>query len=197
MDPARRTAVAVAIPLALAACATVRQITALRQVDFSIDRVAGVRVAGVALDRVRSFNDLDLRDAGRLAGAAARGEVPLVMTVHLRGENPEDNPVTARLVRMTWTLTLNGRETVSGALDTAYTFPPGQPQDVVVPVQLDLYRFFQSSARDAFELARGLLGLGAATTEVALRAVPIIDTPLGAIRYPGPITIVRRRVGGP
>ena len=40
-------------------------------------------------------------------------------------------------------------------------------------------------------------GLGSRRTEVALRAVPTIDTPLGPIQYPGAITIVRRAVGGP
>jgi hypothetical protein len=197
--PPTRCAAALALAAALAApgCATVRQLTALRQVEFSIDRVAGVVLAGVALDHVRSFADLDLRDAGRLAAAVARRQVPLEFALHVRGENPAENPVTARMLRLTWTLALNGRETVSGTIDTTYTFPPGEPQDVAVSVRLDLYEFFQARGRDAFELALGLLGAGARPTEVSLRAVPVIDTPLGAIHYPSAITIVRRTVGGP
>lgn len=183
--------------LALTACATVRQITALRQVDFAIDRVQGVRLAGVALDRARTFNDLDLRDGARLAAAVSRRAVPLEFVLHLAALNPADNRVTARMVRLTWTLSLNGRETVSGVIDTVYTFPPGVPQDVAVPVQLDLYRFFQSSGRDAFELALGLSGVASRPTEVTVAATPVIETPLGGIRYPTALTIVRRTVGGP
>lgn len=198
MSSARRVAaLALAAALTAPACATVRQLTALRQVDFAIDRVSGVSLAGVSLDEVRSFADLDLREAGRLATAVARRQVPAEFTLHLRGENPAENPVTARMLRLTWTLALNGRETVSGTIDTTYTFPPGEPQDVAVPVRLDLYEFFQASGRDAFELALGLLGASSRPTEVSLRAVPIIDTPLGRIHYPTAITIVRRRVGGP
>mgnify|MGYP001206559483 CR=1 FL=1 len=197
MSPERRAVTLALAFLTAPGCATVRQLTALRQVEFTIDRVAGVALAGVALDHVRSFADLDLRDAGRLAAAVARRQAPLEFTLHVRGRNPAENPVTARMLRLTWTLALNGRETVSGTIDTTYTFPPGEPQDVAVPVRLDLYEFFQASGRDAFDLALGLLGAGGRSTEVSLRAVPVIDTPLGAIHYPSAITIVRRTVGGP
>jgi hypothetical protein len=185
------------VAVALAACATMRGLLALRQVDFEVDRVATVRLAGVALDRVRSVDDVSLQDAARVAVAVARRQVPLSFDVHLLGRNPAENQTTARLVRLRWTLDLNGRPTVSGTLDTVYTFPPGETTDVRVPVALDLWQFFQGSAADALELAQGLAGLGSRRTEVALRAVPTIETPLGPIQYPGEITIVRRTVGGP
>jgi len=193
----RRIAAAAAITLLLAACATVRGLRALRQVDFEVDRVATVRLAGVSLDRVRSVSDVNILDAARIAAAVARRQVPLSFDLHVLGRNPAENRTTARLLRLRWILDLNGRETVSGTLDTAYTFAPGETTDVRVPVALDLWQFFQGSAADALELAAGLAGLGARRTEVALRAVPTIDTPLGPIQYPGAITIVRRTVGGP
>lgn len=191
-----RAAAAAAILLALAACATVRGLMALRQVTFEVDRVAAVRLAGVSLDRIRGPSDMGVLEAARIAGALARHQVPLAFEVHLLGRNPAENRTTARLVRMQWVLDLNGRETVSGTLDTAYTFVPGEVTDVRVPVALDLWEFFQGSASDALNLALGLAGLGSRPTEVAVRAVPTIDTPLGPIQYPGSITIVRRTVGG-
>ncbi len=192
---ARRAALA--LVLALAGCATVRGLMALKQVDFEVDRVASVRLAGVALDQVRSPSDVSVLEAARIAAAVARHQVPLVFDLHILGRNPADNHTTARLVRMAWTLALNGRETISGAIDTAYTFVPGATTDIRVPISLDLWQFFQSSASDAVNLALGLAGLGSRPTEISVRAVPTIDTPLGAIQYPTPITIVRRTVGGP
>jgi hypothetical protein len=194
--PAMAGAVAM-LALGLAACATAQGILALRQVDFGIDRVATVRLAGVSLDHVRSASDVSLLDYGRITAAVLHHQIPLEFDVHVMGANPPENNTTARLVRMQWTLDLNGRETVSGVLDTAYTFPPGSTTDVRVPVRLDLAQFFQSSAADALDLALGLAGLSSRPTEVVLRAVPIIDTPLGPIRYPNAITIVRRTVGAP
>jgi len=188
--------VAAFLALALCACATARGILALRQVAFEVDRVAAVRLAGVGLDHVRSPSDLGVLDAGRIAAAVARRQIPLEFDVHVFGRNPADNAATARLVRLQWTLDLNGHETVSGVLDSAYTFEPGAVTDLRVRVRLDLWQFFQGGASDAINLALGLAGLGARRTEVALRVVPTIDTPLGPIQYPTPVTVVRRSVGG-
>jgi hypothetical protein len=179
------------------ACVTARQFLALKQVAFHVDRAADIRVAGIAVERIQSFSDINVLDAARLAAAALQRQVPLVFDLHVIGVNPPDNHTTARLVRMTWTLALNGNETVSGTIDTSYTFVPGQPTDMAIPIRLDLYQFFRSNARDAFELAKGLSGTASRPTEISLRAVPTIDTPLGAITYPGSITVVRRTVGGP
>jgi hypothetical protein len=193
-----RRALGVALAAALlAGCATARGILALRQVEFHIDRASGIRLGGVSLDHVSRYSDLSLGDAARIASYAARGQMPFEFDLHVVGENPLENNVTARLVRLQWTLSLNGSETVSGTLDTVYTFPPGQATDVPVPIHLDLARFFRNNARDLFELALGLTGTGGRPTEIALRATPIIDTAIGAITYPGAITIVRRTVGGP
>lgn len=188
---------AAALALVLAGCATMRGLLALKQVDFEVDRVATVRLAGVSLDQIRSPSDVGVLDAARIAAAVARRQVPLVFDLHILGRNPADNRTTARLVRMAWTLALNGRETISGTIDTAYTFAPGVVTDMRVPISLDLWQFFQSSASDALNIALGLAGFGSRPTEISVSAVPTIDTPLGAIQYPQPITIVRRTVGGP
>lgn len=201
MDANRRTALKVATlaavaVLAVGGCATVRQVLALRQVQFDIERADGVRLAGVALAQVRSFSDLSLLDAGRIAAAIASGNVPLEFDLMIRGENPAENGVAARLVRMTWTLALNERETISGNIDSTYTFAPGTPTVFAVPISLDVYRFFRANARDAFELAKGLSGVSSTATRISVTAMPVVDTPLGEIRYPEPIVIVRRTVGG-
>ena len=192
-----KAAAFVVVAFALAGCATTRGLRALRQVEFEVDRVAAVRLAGVGLDRVRGPRDVNVLDAARIAGAVAARTVPLEFDLHILGRNPAANRTTARLVRLQWTLDLNGRETVSGTLDTAYTFVPGEVTDVRVPVRLELWRIFQGSGSDALDLALGLAGIGARPVVVAVRAVPLLDTPLGAITYPGSFTIVRRTVGGP
>src|SRR5258706_11833847 len=123
-------------------CATMRSITALRQVDFAIDRVAALRLAGVNLDGVRRASDISPLDYARISAAALRGQMPLSFDIHILGNNPPENATTARLVRFQWTLLLNSTETVSGSLDTAYTFPPGLATDVRLPISLDLNQFF-------------------------------------------------------
>ena len=184
-----------AAALITAACATARQYLALSQVRFDIDTIREIRLAGVRLDNVRQPSDISPYDYGRIAVAATRREMPLEMELHLAANNPASNNTTARLARFQWTLLLNQHETVSGALDTVYTFAPGTPTDVRIPVRLDLARYFSSNVSDALDLALGLSGLSSKQTDVELRATPTIETPLGPIQYPQPISI-RRKVGG-
>jgi len=181
--------------LGAAGCATLQQIAALRDVDFSVDRLTDVRLAGIDLARTRSYSDLGLVDAGRLALAVSQGTLPMEFQLHLTAENPADNSVDARLVRMDWTLLLQDRETLSGVFANEMLLARGQPTDVPITISLDLLDFFQGSARDLMNLALSLSGQGGAPTEVTLRATPTIETALGPIRYPRPITIVSKSVG--
>lgn len=190
-----RLTTAIAGLLALSGCATLSQITALQRVDFSLEGVSGVRLAGVELDRVGSFSDLSLTDGARLASAVANRELPLSMNVLVLAENPADNFTDARLVRMDWTLLLEERETVSGRISEELVLPRGQPTGFPVLVELNLVEFFEGNARDLFELALSLTGQGGAPKEVALTALPTIETALGPITYDRPIRIVGGTVG--
>ncbi len=177
-------------------CATLQQIAALRQVDFSLAGTRNARVAGVDLSRIRSYRDLSAMDIGRIGLAVARKDLPLEFQLDVRGENPADNSVTATMVRLAWSLYLNDKETIAGTLDTTLAFPPGQPTTFPMRMRLNLYQFFDGPAESLVDLAASLAGLSADSTRISLRGVPTIDTPLGRISYPSPITIVSRTVGG-
>jgi hypothetical protein len=180
----------------LAGCATLRQITALRRVDFSIAGVEDGRLAGVELRRIASYDDLSMVEIGRIALAVTRRDVPLDFRVIVRADNPADNRTAATMVRLAWTLLLDDRETINGVLDTAVTMPPGQTAYIPVPMRVNLRQFFEGPAQSLVDLAASVAGFSSRPTRVAIRAVPTINTPLGPITYPNPITIVNRTVGG-
>jgi hypothetical protein len=180
----------------LAGCASLQQIVALRQVDFTIDRVANARLAGVSIDRVSSRQGLGALDVARIGAALAGGRLPFAIELHVSGLNPSQNSVAARLVRMDWTLLLDERETISGSLDREFVFEPGVPTDVPIELQLDLADFFEHNAQDLIDLALAVAGAGGEPKRIALVATPTIQTALGPIRYPQPIRIVSRTVGG-
>jgi hypothetical protein len=198
-DLARRvaalTALAGSMTLA-ASCAALQQIAALRQVDFDIDRVAAARLAGVDVQRLTSYEQLGPLDVARVGAAIARGELPFEFDLHLSALNPPDNNVAARLIQMDWTLLLEDRETISGRVDREIVMQPGVPHDIAIPIRLDLIDFFDTNARDLVDLALSVAGAGGSPRRVSLRAVPTIQTSLGPIRYPQPIVIVSRQVGG-
>jgi hypothetical protein len=179
----------------LVGCATLQQIAALRNVSFALAGVREGRLAGVRLERIASYRDLSATELGRIALAIAGNQVPLSFTVNLRAENPADNGTTATMVRLAWTLLLDDKETIHGVLDTAYALPPGQPVTIPLQMSLNLSEFFDGPTESLIDLAAGLAGMRADPTRVTLRAVPSIDTPLGRMSYPSPITIVNQTVG--
>jgi hypothetical protein len=179
----------------LVGCATLQQIAALRNVDFALAGVHNGRLAGVRLDRIASYRDLSTAEIGRLALAIARDDLPLSFNVNVEATNPPGNTATATMVRLAWTLLLDDKETIRGELDSTYTLPPGQPVTIPLQMSLDLTEFFDGSTESLIDLAAGLAGVRADPTRVTLRAVPSIDTPLGRMNYPSPITIVSRTVG--
>jgi hypothetical protein len=185
-----------ALAAALAGCATLSQLTALRRVDFSLAGVDGGRLAGMDLRRIARYEDLDALDVARVALAFSRRDVPLECRVLVRAENPADNRTAATLVKLDWTLLLDDKETVSGVLDTAVTMPPGESAQISIPVRVNLRQFFDGPAQSLVNLAASVAGVSSRPTRIAVRAVPTIRTPLGPITYPSPITIVSRTVGG-
>lgn len=181
--------------LSLPGCQTLREVYNLRFVEFAIDNVTQARLAGVELDRLRSYQDLRPTDLFRIGAAVAEKELPLSFTLNLAAENPSENPTQARLVRMDWKLFLEERETISGVFNEEVVLPAGQVVGIPIRIDLDLMHFFQDDLRDLVELALAVSGKGGQPKNVRLEAVPTINTALGPIRYPRPITIVSGSVG--
>ena len=176
-------------------CATLQHFAALGNVDFSLDRVSGLRLAGIDLGQIDSYDDIGFSQAASLALAITQKRLPMEFQLHVLAENPAENSVEARLMRMDWILLLQDRETLSGVLEEEVILPPGEPTDIPIFISLNLVDFFEGSAKDLLELALSIAGQGGESKEVALRATPVVDTPLGPIRYPRPITILSREFG--
>lgn len=181
--------------MALQSCQTLREIAALRQVDFAIDNVSDARLAGIQIERIRSYEDLSSSDIFQIGRAITNQELPFQFRLNVEALNPEENQVQARLVRMAWTVFLEDRETISGVLDDEVVLLPGQTTTIPVEINLDLVDFFDRNARELVELAMSVSGQGGEPTNVSLRATPTIDTPLGPMEYPRPITIINRDFG--
>ncbi len=186
---------ALAVALCAPGCAALQQLSALRQVQFDFDRVSDVRVAGVMVSGRSGYGDLGAVDVARLGAAVLTRNVPLDLTLHVRGTNPAANPVTARMVALGWTFFVEDQQVVAGQLDQAYSFAPGQVVDVPVQVHFNAYDKFGGGAKSLFELGLAIAGAQGYSKEIRADLVPSIETSAGPIRYPVPITI-RRTIGG-
>lgn len=178
----------------LVGCQTLREVSNLKEVRFRIDRVTDAQLAGVPLTRVRSYDDLGGMDLARLGSALADGRLPFSFNVHVEATNPESNSLNARLTRMEWTLLLEDRETISGTFDREVVLRPGAPTEVPIDVQLDLASVFDQNLQQLVALAAAVGGEGP-PANVKLKVQPTIQTRLGPMQYPSPITVVSKEVG--
>lgn len=175
--------------VSLPGCAGVRQLAALHQVEFRYDRIADPRVAGIRISDIHSPEDVNPIDLGRLTLAIASKDVPLDLTVHVIGRNPETNTVTAKLIGLDWSYIVDGRQAVSGTLTEGYQFPPGQPIDVGLQVTFNLVDLFGTNGQDLLSTALALAGQRTSTHTVTMELLPVIDTPIGPMQYPTPISL--------
>lgn len=181
--------------IGLASCRFLREVTNLRDVDFSIESVTESRLAGIDLSEIRSYEDLRPQHVARITAALARNDLPLNFNLHVAARNPDENAVAARLVTMDWTLLLQDRETVSGTFDDTVVIPPGETRQISIPIELDLLRFFQENARDLLQLALAVSGQGGEPMQITLQATPVVQTRLGDIQYSEPIIIKSGEIG--
>jgi hypothetical protein len=79
--------------------------------------------------------------------------------------------------------------TIAGQLAQEVVFPPGQSTDLPLGVRFNLIQFFGNDGKVLFDTALVLSGQRTTTRKVALRLTPTIESPLGPIRYPVPITL--------
>lgn len=174
--------------LASGACATFQQLVALRQVDFALDALTRVELAGVDVTEVRGVGDLSLSEGLRIADQVRAGTLPLALTLRVLADNPSSNG-DARLVRMDWTLFLEDRETVSGRFADELVLPSGASTPFPLSTELDLLEFFDGGADELFALVRSAAGLEDEPPSLALEVLPVVRTALGAIPYDRPIRI--------
>lgn len=157
--------------------------------EFRLDRVSDAEVVRIRLDPLPTYRSLTATQLARLGLAVASKDVPMGLTIHLEGRNPESNQVAARLIALAWAYRVDDREILAGRLDQPLRFPPGQPVDVPIAIQFNLYRFFSGDARAIFDTAAALAGQDGGRHDVELLLTPRVDTPLGPMDYPSPISI--------
>lgn len=178
----------------IAGCTALREVSNLRKAQFAIDRVSNPRLAGVDLSGVESYEDLRTTDVLRLGSSLSDGELPMAFTVNLEATNPSSNSANARLTAMDWTLLLEDKETVAGRFEQEVVLPPGEPKAIALQVELDLVRFFEDNLRGLVDLASAIVRNEPPQT-VKLRVQPTVNTTVGPIEYPSPITVVSTQVG--
>lgn len=177
-------------------CQTMKELASLRKLSFAIAGATAPSLAGVDISSIRSPEQMSTADMLRLGSALLRKEMDLDVTLLVSANNPADNSVDARLLGLDWVLLLDDRETISGITQSDILIAPGEAADIPVVVSVNLAEFFDKGLQDLLDLALAVSDVGGSSKRVTLKATPTVNTVLGPIRYPEPITIVSADVGG-
>ncbi len=188
---------AVGLTLGGSGCAGLNQILALRKVQFKLIGVRNLMLGGIDLSRVRSFSDINPLAAAQLLLAFRRGEVPARFNLDLAMRNPTENQTTAKLRSFDWALKIDNVDTIRGVSSQSIEIPPtNEPVTFGLPVEMNLMEFFSGDSLDRLvDLAAAIGGVQGSAARLSLSVQPDIQTPLGVIRYPSPITVVSRDWG--
>ena len=174
----------------------------IQRLQFKLDRVTGMNVAGVGISNIASLSNISLVDAANLLANFSQGKLPVNFTLNVLAKNPNDGTggtknTSAVIKNLAWRLFLDDKETINGNIGGITVPGVGQATNIPIGMSLDLIQFFKNTGYESLmNLALALGGKNGSAARVTLKATPTIDTPLGAITYPGEISIIDREFRG-
>lgn len=178
-----------------------QSVNTLAKCQFRLVSVEKFSLAGVPLGGFSSLSQMSFQQGLNLTRAFAQGNFPAAFTLNLGVQNPNDGnnglaKAAGVLSAFPWSLYIDEKPTVRGAIAKSFALPSG-PEETVIPLDLNLNlaEFFKDQGyKNVINLALALGGVNSSPSRLRLRAQPTIDTPLGPIQYPNEIDIVDRQM---
>jgi hypothetical protein len=174
----------------------------IQRLQFKLDKVTGMNVAGVNLSNIGSISNISVLDAAKLLLNFSQGKLPVSFTLNVLAKNPNDGTggtknTSAVLKNMAWRLFIDNKETINGNVGGITIPGVGQASNIPIGMSLDLIKFFKDTGYESLlNLALALGGKNGSASRVTLKATPTVDTVLGPITYPGEIDIVDHEFRG-
>lgn len=174
----------------------------IQRLQFKLDNVTGMKVAGVALSNIATISNFSLLDAAGLLSAFTSGELPVEFTLNVLAKNPNDGTggtknTTAVIKNLAWRLFLDSKETINGNVGNITVPGVGQVTNIPIGMSFDLIKFFKDAGYDnILNLALALGGRNGTSSRITLKVKPTVDTPLGPITYPGEFDVIDKEFRG-
>jgi hypothetical protein len=177
--------VCVVLMLSQQGCKSKDELLALSKCEFRVKDVSDIFLAGVAVENVDDFSDIDFVDGLILWAAASAGNLPLSLKVNVEIRNP--NSELAALNKAEWKLYVDNLFMAEGTYDERIEIPPNDGiATLSIPVSVNLAELLQGDTGMALlNLALNLAEIGDEPTRITLSAKPYIYVGKRLIRYPG------------
>lgn len=176
--------------LVSASCTQLKQMANFTKCEFRMNSVQNTTLAGVNVQQIQNYSDLNLLQVGKLTAAYASGNMPLTMTINVDAQNPND--ATAAMNRMDWILLIDGKEIVTGTLNERVSIAPsGGTATIPVRISADLRKLMaKNSTEENINMGLGLVGAGnKPSPKLSLKIKPSIMIGSLTVPYPGYITL--------
>lgn len=171
-------------------------ITNVQRLQFKLDRVTGMKLAGVPLNNITNINRIGLIDAANLLANFTQGKLPVEFTLNVLARNPNDGTggtknTSAVIKNMAWRLFIDNNETITGNVSDVSVPGVGQTTNIPIGMNFDLLKFFKDAGYDNLvNLALALGGKNGTSSRITLKVKPTVETVLGPITYPGEFSVI-------
>jgi hypothetical protein len=182
--------------LSVQGCDLYETIVNLTRLQFSLDDVDNLKVAGVTLDDKNDISDVTTSEVFTLTSALLSGALTTSMTLNVEALNPNDGSggyqrTKALIKAFPYNLQLQEKRVVSGDIEEPISVPgTGEVEIFKLGVEFDLLEIFSFVGyEDALNMTLQLNASDNDATTLALQALPVVGTEYGDIEYPDTLTI--------
>lgn len=177
-------------------------ITNVQRLQFKLDKVTGMKVAGVPLNNIGSISNISVLDAANLLANFTQGKLPVEFTLNVLAKNPNDGTggtkqSSAVIKNMAWRLFIDNNETIQGNVGNINVPGVGQSTNIPIGMSFDLLKFFSNAGyENLLNLALALGGRNGSSSRITLKVKPTVETIIGPITYPGEFDVIDREFRG-
>ncbi|MCX7879012.1 MAG: hypothetical protein N2510_10305 [Ignavibacteria bacterium] len=170
----------------------------LQRLQFKLDRVTDMKVAGIGLSNISSISNISVIDAANLLATFNSGKLPISFVLNVLAKNPNDGTggtkrSSAVIENLAWRLFIDNKETINGNAGNITVPGVGEATNIPVQINFDLLKFFSDAGYESLiNLALALGGKNGSASRITLKAKPTVKTDFGPITYPGEIDIIDR-----
>ncbi|MDC1068021.1 hypothetical protein OAQ99_02550 [Candidatus Kapabacteria bacterium] len=195
---------ALSLIVLLSSCSQLKQlansIANLKNLQFSLERIESLDLAGVNISKNTSLNDLSTSSILKLTAAAASKNMPISFNLLVKAENPNststggNNSSMATITDFPFDLFIDNTKTISGNISSNVKVPEAGVTVFPVSVGFEMFDMFGSGGYQKMaKLAMNLAGFKTDQTKLKVIAIPKISTSIGPLN-PGKITILNKKL---
>lgn len=170
-------------------CKTLMSYVNVVKCDFRMESVTDTKLAGMNIQSVRSFSDLNFLQVGNLTKAYLGGNIPLELLLNIEGKNP--NTSEATMASFDWIVFIDEIQMVSGTNDQEYQIPAnGGSQIIPLKISVNLLEVLNNETKNALlNFAFNLADASNKPTRIDLKIKPTVNVAGIPITYPGYIDL--------